>query len=229
MHSESHYRWRLTQKRLSMRNNAATRNHSKVLAEVASAADTEEQSGEPPYIAQFTDEHTKVMERVDAKNLFDENIQPMHSATDSPDVNKEFSEKMDSQIDVGKGTDPNGILHVGAADKGTGKAELISITNDKDRPTDEMVEQSIKDQYFLPYASARPTDLQTIEAIPLETMTRRAAEPLREQSIQFAYQVLDSLLHIVADSAPLHLLSPKSIHWQLDDTASQTFTILGSR
>lgn len=41
--------------------------------------------------------------------------------------------------------DANGILNVEAQDKGTGKAEKITITNDKGRLTEEQIEQMIRD------------------------------------------------------------------------------------
>merc|ERR1739845_306229 len=41
--------------------------------------------------------------------------------------------------------DSNGILNVGAEDKGTGKSEKITITNDKGRLTEEQIEKMIKD------------------------------------------------------------------------------------
>jgi len=39
----------------------------------------------------------------------------------------------------------NGILNVGAEDKGTGKSEKITITNDKGRLTEEQIEKMIKE------------------------------------------------------------------------------------
>merc|ERR1712003_512925 len=41
--------------------------------------------------------------------------------------------------------DSNGILNVGAEDKGTGKSEKITITNDKGRLTEEQIEKMIKE------------------------------------------------------------------------------------
>merc|ERR1719201_2256398 len=41
--------------------------------------------------------------------------------------------------------DSNGILNVNAEDKGTGKSEKITITNDKGRLTEEEIEKMIKD------------------------------------------------------------------------------------
>jgi len=49
------------------------------------------------------------------------------------------------QIEVTFEVDANGILNVGAEDKGTGKAEKITITNDKGRLTQEEIEKMIKD------------------------------------------------------------------------------------
>merc|ERR1712232_453198 len=49
------------------------------------------------------------------------------------------------QIEVTFEIDSNGILNVGAEDKGTCKSEKIPITNDKGRLTEEQIEKMIKD------------------------------------------------------------------------------------
>jgi len=49
------------------------------------------------------------------------------------------------QIEVTFEVDANSILSVRAEDKGTGKRESITITNDKGRLTEEQIEQMIKD------------------------------------------------------------------------------------
>merc|ERR1712157_393334 len=49
------------------------------------------------------------------------------------------------QIEVMFEIDSNGILNVGAEDKGTGKSEKITITNDKGRLTEEQIEKMIKE------------------------------------------------------------------------------------
>ncbi|GAB7337982.1 hypothetical protein MBLNU457_4357t1 [Dothideomycetes sp. NU457] len=49
------------------------------------------------------------------------------------------------QIEVTFELDANGILKVGAADKGTGKSESITITNDKGRLTSEEIERMIEE------------------------------------------------------------------------------------
>jgi len=49
------------------------------------------------------------------------------------------------QIEVTFEIDSNGILNVGAEDKGTGKSESITITNDKGRLTEEQIERMIKE------------------------------------------------------------------------------------
>merc|ERR1712138_181734 len=49
------------------------------------------------------------------------------------------------QIEVTFEIDSNGILNVGAEDKGTGKAEKITITNDKGRLTEDQIENMIKE------------------------------------------------------------------------------------
>merc|ERR1712151_783621 len=49
------------------------------------------------------------------------------------------------QIEVTFEIDSNGILNVGAEDKGTGNSEKITITNDKGRLTEEQIEKMIKE------------------------------------------------------------------------------------
>ncbi|KAG0277314.1 ATPase with role in protein import into the ER, partial [Linnemannia gamsii] len=49
------------------------------------------------------------------------------------------------QIEVTFELDANGILRVSASDKGTGKTETITITNDKGRLSDEEIERMIKE------------------------------------------------------------------------------------
>merc|ERR1711964_631715 len=49
------------------------------------------------------------------------------------------------QIEVTFEIDSNGILNVGAEDKGTGKSEKITITNDKGRLTEEQIRRMIKE------------------------------------------------------------------------------------
>jgi len=49
------------------------------------------------------------------------------------------------QIEVTFEVDANGILNVQAEDKGTGKSEKITITNDKGRLSEEEIERMIKD------------------------------------------------------------------------------------
>lgn len=49
------------------------------------------------------------------------------------------------QIDVSFEIDANGILKVGAVDKGSGKSESIQITNSKGRLTEEDIERMVKE------------------------------------------------------------------------------------
>jgi len=49
------------------------------------------------------------------------------------------------QIEVTFDIDANGILNVGAQDKGTGKANKITITNDKGRLSKEEIEKMVND------------------------------------------------------------------------------------
>ncbi|KAL0072783.1 ATPase with role in protein import into the ER [Marasmius tenuissimus] len=49
------------------------------------------------------------------------------------------------QIEVTFQIDANGILHVSAADKGTGKSESITITNDKSRLSQEEIDRMIRE------------------------------------------------------------------------------------
>merc|ERR1712205_85538 len=52
---------------------------------------------------------------------------------------------MGPQIEVSFEFDANGILNVGAEDKGTGKAEKITITNDKGRLSQEDIERMVQE------------------------------------------------------------------------------------
>merc|ERR1719231_395417 len=49
------------------------------------------------------------------------------------------------QVEVTFEIDANGILQVGAEDKGTGKAEKITITNDKGRLSQEEIERMVNE------------------------------------------------------------------------------------
>merc|ERR1712196_416804 len=49
------------------------------------------------------------------------------------------------QIEVSFEIDANGILNVGAEDKGTGKSEKITITNDKGRLSQEEIERMVNE------------------------------------------------------------------------------------
>merc|ERR1711972_251981 len=49
------------------------------------------------------------------------------------------------QIEVTLDIDANGILNVSAVEKGTGKAEKITITNDKGRLSKEEIERMVND------------------------------------------------------------------------------------
>merc|ERR1711988_671840 len=49
------------------------------------------------------------------------------------------------QIEVSFEIDANGILNVGAEDKGTGKAEKITVTNDKGRLSQEEIERMVQE------------------------------------------------------------------------------------
>merc|ERR1712056_44921 len=49
------------------------------------------------------------------------------------------------QIEVTFEVDSNGILNVSAEDKGTGKAEKITITNDKGRLSEEDIERMVRE------------------------------------------------------------------------------------
>jgi len=49
------------------------------------------------------------------------------------------------QIEVTFEVDVNGILNVAAEDKGTGKREAITITNDKDRLSEEDIERMVQE------------------------------------------------------------------------------------
>merc|ERR1712232_301204 len=49
------------------------------------------------------------------------------------------------QIEVTFEVDANGILHVAAEDKGTGKAEKITITAEKGRLSDDEIERMVQE------------------------------------------------------------------------------------
>jgi heat shock protein 5 len=49
------------------------------------------------------------------------------------------------QIEVTFDIDANGILQVSAVDKGTGKSEKITITNDKGRLSQEEIDRMVKE------------------------------------------------------------------------------------
>merc|ERR1719396_75234 len=49
------------------------------------------------------------------------------------------------QVEVTMEIDSNGILNVAAEDKGTGKQEKITITNDKGRLTEEEIERMVRE------------------------------------------------------------------------------------
>ena len=63
------------------------------------------------------------------------------------------------QIEVTFEVDANGILNVAAEDKGTGKREAITITNDKGRLTPEEIERMVKEAEEYAEEDARQKDL----------------------------------------------------------------------
>jgi len=63
------------------------------------------------------------------------------------------------QIEVTFEVDANGILNVAAEDKGTGKREAITITNDKGRLTPEEIERMVKEAEEYAEEDARLKDL----------------------------------------------------------------------
>ncbi|KAG8936119.1 ATPase with role in protein import into the ER [Tulasnella sp. 418] len=67
------------------------------------------------------------------------------------------------QIDVSFEVDANGILKVGAVDKGTGKSESIQITNNKGRLSDEEIERMVKEAEE--FASEDEANRKKIEAL----------------------------------------------------------------
>jgi len=66
------------------------------------------------------------------------------------------------QIEVTFEIDSNGILNVGAEDKGTGKKEKITITADKGRLSEEEIARMLKDAEE--YAEADKAAKETIDA-----------------------------------------------------------------
>merc|ERR1712087_424421 len=77
------------------------------------------------------------------------------------------------QIEVTFEIDSNGILNVGAQDKGTGKEEKITITNDKGRLTEEQIEKMIKEAEQFAGACAAADRRSTLVLLP-ERATRPA-------------------------------------------------------
>jgi len=71
------------------------------------------------------------------------------------------------QIEVSFELDANGILKVSATDKGTGKGESITITNDKGRLSPEEIERMVQEAEK--YAEE---DKATVSALRLVTVSR---------------------------------------------------------
>ncbi|EGO02855.1 hypothetical protein SERLA73DRAFT_176280 [Serpula lacrymans var. lacrymans S7.3] len=67
------------------------------------------------------------------------------------------------QIEVSFEIDANGIMKVGAADKGTGKSESITITNEKGRLSKEDIERMVREAEE--FASEDEANRQRIEAL----------------------------------------------------------------
>merc|ERR1719305_1536388 len=84
------------------------------------------------------------------------------------------------QIEVTFEIDSNGILNVGAEDKGTGASEKITITNDKGRLTEEEIEKMIREaEEFAEedkLAKERTNDKGRLTEEEIEKMIREAEE-----------------------------------------------------
>merc|ERR1712106_1062350 len=78
------------------------------------------------------------------KEDFDEKLKEVQD-TCSPIISKVYQESGVPQIEVSFEIDANGILNVGAEDKGTGKTEKITITNDKGRLSQEDIERMVQE------------------------------------------------------------------------------------
>merc|ERR1719478_920137 len=65
------------------------------------------------------------------------------------------------QVEVSFEIDANGILQVGAEDKGTGKAEKITITAEKGRLTEEEIERMVREAEE--FAEEDAEDKETLE------------------------------------------------------------------
>merc|ERR550537_1093385 len=92
-----------------------------------------------------------------------------------------------SQIEVSFEIDANGILNVGAEDKGTGKAEKITITNDKGRLSQEEIERMVQeaeefqeeDKKVRDKIESRNALENYVYSMKKRSATRRRASPTR--------------------------------------------------
>lgn len=81
------------------------------------------------------------------------------------------------QIEVTFEMDVNGILHVSAEDKGTGKKEQITITNDKDRLSEEEIQRMVEEA----------------EAMAEEDKKVRESVEARNSLENYAYQIRNTI------------------------------------
>jgi len=122
------------------------------------------------------------------------------------------------QIEVSFEVDADGILHVGALDKGTGKGERITITNDKGRLTEEEIERMVADAER--FAEADTEEKERIEArngfeafVHSTKATLKGAEQgsaLTDQLSDDEHESVDKALEEADDWLDLHLDASKA-------------------
>merc|ERR1711964_137667 len=73
------------------------------------------------------------------------------------------------QIEVTFEIDSNGVLNVGAEDKGTGKSEKITITNDNGRLSQEEIDKMIRDAKNSPKKIRKPQNVSLLRTLLKDT------------------------------------------------------------
>ena len=74
------------------------------------------------------------------------------------------------QIEVAFDVDANGIMNIEAHDKGSGKKEQITITNDKGRLSSDDIERMVQKQENKPRSKIQPESIkESIRRIYLST------------------------------------------------------------
>merc|ERR1712005_58324 len=115
---------------------------------------------------EFQEEDKKVREKIESRNQLENYVYSMkNTLSDSEkgvadkigdddkdtiekaleEANEWLDDNQDAEKEVSFEIDANGILNVGAEDKGTGKSEKITITNDKGRLSQEEIERMVQE------------------------------------------------------------------------------------